>query len=132
MRYVFSGLEKLQNTTRQLWSERFGLRIFEGYGATETGPMLSMNTPMDNQPGTAGCFLPGIEYKLTPVPDLAGQRLWVRGPNVMLGYYTAQQPGVLQTPGVDDWHDSGDRVSISAAGHVSLLGRVKPLRETTA
>lgn len=64
VRYVFAGAEKLRESTRRTWSENFGVRIFEGYGTTETDPILSINTPMHNRAGSVGRMLPGISYQL--------------------------------------------------------------------
>ncbi len=130
IRYVFAGAEKLQEENRRVWSEKFGVRIFEGYGATETSPVLAANTPMENRPGTVGCFLPKIEYRLKPVPGIThGGQLLVRGPNVMLGYYLPDNPGQLVPPVTDDgeagWYDTGDIVEVDADGFVTIKGRVK-------
>ncbi len=125
VRYAFAGAEKLKDATRTLWAERFGVRIFEGYGSTETAPALTMNTPMFNRPGTVGRFLPGIEWRLEPVPGIErGGRLHVRGPNVMLGYMLADRPGELQPP-ADGWYDTGDVVEVDDEGYVKILGRAK-------
>ncbi|MGR9105488.1 MAG: AMP-binding protein [Gammaproteobacteria bacterium] len=129
VRYVFAGAEKLQDETRQLWSTKFGIRIFEGYGATETSPVLAANTPMDNSYGAVGRFLPGIEYRLEEVPGVAdGARLHVRGPNVMLGYLLAEHPGVIRSPHSrfgEGWYDTGDIVAVDEAGFLTIRGRAK-------
>ncbi len=123
LRYVFAGAEKLQPATQKLWNERFGIRIFEGYGTTEASPAVAINTPLASKPGTVGCFLPGIEYRLEAVPGMPGGRLFFRGPNRMMGYYLPEQPGVLTEAG--DWYDTGDIVSVDEQGFVTILGRAK-------
>ncbi|HEY1764980.1 MAG TPA: MFS transporter [Opitutaceae bacterium] len=123
LRYVFAGAEKLQPATQRLWNERFGIRIFEGYGTTEASPAIALNTPLAFKAGTVGCFLPGIEYRLDPVPGVEGGRLFFRGPNRMMGYYLPEQPGLLAESG--DWYDTGDIVSVDSQGFVTILGRAK-------
>ncbi|MFO1417563.1 MAG: AMP-binding protein [Methylotetracoccus sp.] len=129
MHYVFAGAEKLQADTRRLWAEKFGIRILEGYGVTETSPVLAVNTSMHYRQGTVGRLLPGIQYRLEPVPGIErGGRLHVHGPNVMLGYLTEQQPGVVIPPGSvygDGWHDTGDIVEVDEDGFVTIAGRAK-------
>jgi acyl-[acyl-carrier-protein]-phospholipid O-acyltransferase/long-chain-fatty-acid--[acyl-carrier-protein] ligase len=125
VRYVLAGAEPVKEATRRLWAEKFGLRILEGYGVTETAPALALNTPMFNRFGTVGRLLPGIEARLEPVPGIEeGGRLYVRGPNVMLGYLKSDQPGVLVRP-EEGWHDTGDIVTIDREGFVAIKGRAK-------
>lgn len=125
MRYIFAGAEKVKDETKQIYMERFGVRVLEGYGATETAPALTLNAPMHLKAGTVGRLLPGIEYRLDDVPGVEkGGRLYVRGPNVMLGYYLHDRPGVIQPP-EGGWHDTGDIVDIDAQGFVTILGRAK-------
>jgi acyl-[acyl-carrier-protein]-phospholipid O-acyltransferase/long-chain-fatty-acid--[acyl-carrier-protein] ligase len=125
MRYIFAGAEKLREETKHLFADRFGARVLEGYGATETAPVLAINTAMHSRNGTVGRFLPGIESRLEPVAGIdQGGRLYVRGPNVMLGYLRDTAPGVLEPP-PDGWYDTGDIVSVDAAGFITILGRVK-------
>jgi len=120
-----AGAEPVKQSTRDVWTEKFGVRILEGYGVTETAPVLALNTPMHNKFGTVGRFVPGIEARLEPVAGVeGGARLHVRGPNVMLGYLRVENPGVLEPP-PDGWHDTGDIVAIDEQGFVSIKGRAK-------
>ena len=125
LRYVFAGAEKLDEETRKSWSEKFGVRIFEGYGATETSPALSTNTPMHNKPGSVGRLMPAIKFKLEEIVGITdGKKLLVSGPNIMKGYLLNTNPGKI-TPLEDGWYDTGDIVSIDEKGYISIKGRAK-------
>jgi acyl-[acyl-carrier-protein]-phospholipid O-acyltransferase/long-chain-fatty-acid--[acyl-carrier-protein] ligase len=123
--FAIAGAERVKEDCRRMWADRFGKRILEGYGATETAPVIAVNTPSHARPGTVGRVLPGIETRLEPVPGFeGGERLSVRGDNVMLGYYRAEAPGVLEPP-PGGWYDTGDIVRVDADGFVSIVGRAK-------
>ncbi|HKS62003.1 MAG TPA: acyl-[ACP]--phospholipid O-acyltransferase, partial [Xanthobacteraceae bacterium] len=125
LRYILAGAEPVRASTRQTYMEKFGLRILEGYGVTETAPVLALNTPMFNKFGTVGRLMPGTTPRLEPVPGVdEGGRLYVKGPNVMLGYLKADNPGVIEPP-PDGWHDTGDIVTIDPQGFVTIKGRAK-------
>jgi acyl-[acyl-carrier-protein]-phospholipid O-acyltransferase/long-chain-fatty-acid--[acyl-carrier-protein] ligase len=128
-RFVISGGEKLNPEVSKLWFNKFGLRVYEGYGATECGPAMSLNTALAFRAGTVGRFLSGIEYRIIPVPGIEqGGVLHVRGPNLMLGYMFSDAPGVLQTPRSElgaGWYNTGDVVSVDDDGFVTIHGRVK-------
>ena len=129
LRFVCAGAEKVKEETRRLYADRFGVRILEGYGATETSPAITINTLLHSKAGTVGRLLPGMKARLTPVPGIedAG-RLAVSGPNIMMGYLKVDQPGVLQQPDHDpegSWHDTGDIVSIDSEGFITIKGRAK-------
>lgn len=126
IRYIFAGAEKLKEETRKVYAEKYGVRIFEGYGATETAPVISINTPMHNKPGTVGRLLPGITPKLERIEgiDEKAGKLIISGPNIMKGYLKSDMPGVLQPP-EDGWYDTGDIVAIDEAGYITIQGRMK-------
>jgi acyl-[acyl-carrier-protein]-phospholipid O-acyltransferase/long-chain-fatty-acid--[acyl-carrier-protein] ligase len=150
MRYLFAAAEKLQEATAQTWAQKFGVRILEGYGATECAPCVSVNTPLQPRYGSVGRLLPGMEYRLETVegvgeaesrePRAEGQnapstlpstldprpstgRLFVRGPNVMRGYLNADANAKFQALG--GWYDTGDIVSVDAEGYLHIRGRMK-------
>jgi acyl-[acyl-carrier-protein]-phospholipid O-acyltransferase/long-chain-fatty-acid--[acyl-carrier-protein] ligase len=124
VRCLFAAAEKVQDATFSNWAQRFGVRILEGYGATECSPTLSVNVGLASRHGSAGRFLPGIEWRLEEVPGVeTGGRLFVRGPNIMKGYL---HPGaVTPAPPPDGWYDTGDIVHVDADGFLYILGRLK-------
>lgn len=123
LQFVVCGAERVRAETHELLRQRFGVMLVEGYGVTETSPVISVNQPEDNRPGTTGRILPGIEHRLEPVEGIArGGRLFVRGPNVMAGYLSAS--GELEPPH-EGWHDTGDIVEVDGEGLVRILGRAK-------
>ena len=125
LRYIVAGAEPIKETTRRTYLEKFGLRILEGYGVTETSPVLALNTPMFNKFGTVGRLLPGMQARLEKVEGVDdGGRLLVTGPNVMLGYLRADKPGVLEPPH-EGWYDTGDIVAIDEQGYIAIKGRAK-------
>ncbi len=125
LRYIFAGAEKVRPETRAIYMQHFKKPIFEGYGVTETAPVLALSTWAHSREGSVGRLLPGIEARLEPVEGIEdGGRLLVRGPNVMLGYLKVEAPGVLEPP-PDGWYDTGDIVAIDTDGFVSIKGRAK-------
>jgi acyl-[acyl-carrier-protein]-phospholipid O-acyltransferase / long-chain-fatty-acid--[acyl-carrier-protein] ligase len=129
VRYVISGGEKLGSDVSRLFAEKFGLRIFEGYGATECAPVIALSTPQCFRAGTVGRLLPGVEMRLEARPGIPhGGVLHVRGPNLMLGYYLYDKPGVLQPPRSlfgAGWHCTGDVIDVDAEGVIAVVGRVR-------
>jgi len=125
LRYVIAGAEKLNEEVRKTYHEKFGIRILEGYGTTECAPVLSANTPMANRNGSVGQLMPGLEHRLEPVPGIdQGGLLYVRGENVMLGYYLFDAPAKLRPP-ENGWYNTGDIVDVDDEGFVHIKGRVK-------
>jgi acyl-[acyl-carrier-protein]-phospholipid O-acyltransferase / long-chain-fatty-acid--[acyl-carrier-protein] ligase len=125
LRYVVVGAEKLTEDVARSCFEKFGLRPFEGYGATECSPVIAVNTPFATRLGSVGELLPGIEARIAPVPGIEnGGILHVRGDNNMLGYL---REGGIESPASEfgaGWYETGDVVTIED-GFVTLQARLK-------
>ena len=113
------------------WHARTGLYICEGYGMSETSPLIALSPPDRIRMGSAGVILPETEVRIASLQS-AGQaasfnqagELWVRGPQVMRGYW--QHPGAtLQMITPDGWLKTGDIVSLSEDGYLTVLERQK-------
>ena len=126
LEFVVAGAERVRDETHHLFNTRFhGLKLLEGYGATEAAPVVAVNHPDRNRPGTVGQMLPGMEWRLDPVDGIdEGGRLYLRGPNVMKGYLSPDDPDEIE-PLKDGWHDTGDIVAVDEEGYVCILGRAK-------
>jgi acyl-[acyl-carrier-protein]-phospholipid O-acyltransferase/long-chain-fatty-acid--[acyl-carrier-protein] ligase len=126
LEFIVAGAEKVRAETIQLFARMGrGIPVLEGYGATEAAPVIAVNQPHDNHPGTVGKVLPGIDIRIDPIPGIAtGGRFYVRGANVMSGYLRDDGSGEVDPPH-EGWHDTGDVVEIDAEGCLKILGRVK-------
>jgi acyl-[acyl-carrier-protein]-phospholipid O-acyltransferase / long-chain-fatty-acid--[acyl-carrier-protein] ligase len=125
LRLAVCGAERVRDETRQLLRKKYSMDILEGYGVTETSPVAAANQPGAMRPGTVGRLVAGMEARLEPVEGIphAG-RLFLKGPNVMMGYIKSDHPGVIVPPD-GGWHDTGDVVSIDEEGFISIKGRLK-------
>ncbi len=125
VRFMYGGAEAIKPDTRNMWMERLGVKVMEGYGTTECSPLVCANNSIFNRFGSIGKIMPAMEYKIEPVPGIEkGGELVVRGPNVMLGYIMPDNPGVL-VPLQDGWYHTGDVVDIDEIGFVYIKDRIK-------
>ena len=98
-----------------------GLCVLQGYGLTETSPIVSANRPDDNVPASIGKTVPGVQVKIG-----AQNALMIKGPNVMLGYWNNPEAtrAMIQP---DGWLNSGDTARIDGQGHIFITGRLKEI-----
>ncbi|MGE0830482.1 MAG: AMP-binding protein [Hyphomonadaceae bacterium] len=119
------GAEKVKQETRDVYMAKFGVELLEGYGATEASPVVAVNIPGRNRPGSVGKILPAMEWRLEEVPGIKeGAKFLIKGPNVMKGYLDPSGSGAIEAPPAG-WHDTGDVVNVDENGYVTIIGRVK-------
>jgi len=100
-----------------------GIAVFQGYGITETSPVISVEHPRARKLGTVGPPIPEIEVRIDlPNEDGVGE-IWVKGPNVMLGYFN--NPQATAEVLTDGWYHTGDLGRFDSDGMLSICGRVK-------
>lgn len=125
IRFMFGGAEAVKPDTRNMWMERFGIRVLEAYGSTECSPVITANNRIFNRFGSIGKLLPALEYKINHVDGIEkGGELWIKGPNIMQGYIMPDNPGVL-VPLEGGWYHTGDVVEIDEIGFVYIRDRIK-------
>lgn len=122
LRIVVAGAEKLQDDVREIYKNKFGIRILEGYGATETSPIISLNTPKSYKEGTVGRLIPLMEARIAKVEGVKrGGNLLLKGPNVMKGYLIH---GKGYVP-CGEWYNTGDIAEIDKDGFIHIISRLK-------
>ena len=126
-----SGGEPLPKTVYDLFHEKTGVHLIEGYGLTETSPIISIDLPWQHEAGTVGHVLPNVEAQLRDenggvLSNDAEGELFVRGPSVMKGYYNKpdETAAVIDA---DGWFRTGDIVRFTESGHLKITGRAKDL-----
>ncbi|MDR1164788.1 MAG: MFS transporter [Deltaproteobacteria bacterium] len=125
VKYFILGAEKVKEKTLELYYRKMNLKLWEGYGVTEASPIVAVNSKVRSRDGSVGQFLPGIRYKILPVPGVAkGGRLLIKGPNVMMGYLLVDGDGE-PVPPEGGWYDTGDIVEVDGDGFVWIKGRFK-------
>ena len=120
---LISGGAPLSQKTEQFFTN-IGVNLYQGYGLSESSPVISVNTPTHHRFGTTGKVLPSQEVKL-----LDDGELLIRGPNVMKGYHN--QPEKTADTIEDGWLHTGDLASIDEDGYITIKSRKKELFKTS-
>lgn len=131
MKFCGAGGMAMTTSVSEEWTQKTQSPIYEGYGLTECSPVVAVNIPGKERAGTVGPVVPETETKVVDddgVEVAAGERgeLWVRGPQVMRGYWQQQEEtGDALTS--DGWFKTGDYVEISDDGYISIVDRKKDM-----
>ena len=130
LRFPISGGEPMPVAVAEAFAKRFGVDIFEGYGQTETAPVVSLNTPKARKLGTVGRALPDVEIAIwNDKNEVVGSgevgEVMVRGENVMEGYFHLEEETAKTI--TDGWLHTGDLGTMDREGFVSITGRLKEM-----
>ncbi len=131
LRIAVSGGDALPDPVRGAFRQKFGVDLLEGYGLTETSPVVCVNTPEDNRPGTVGRSLPGVRVRVCGPGDAElppGQEgeVQVRAPSVMAGYFNRPEETAAAFT-QDGWFRTGDLGRLDSDGYLTIAGRIKEL-----
>lgn len=131
VKYCISGGEPLPVSLINAFREKFGLELYEGFGLTETSPIVAMNTPWDHRPGSVGKPIPDVALRTVDdngqdTPRGVDGELYIKGPNVMQGYYN--RPDLTaEVMTSDGWFKTGDVARIDNDGFLYITGRKKDM-----
>jgi len=122
LKIVVAGAEKLKKDVKEKYERDFGIEILQGYGTTETSPIVALNTPTHHKPGTVGKLIPLMKSKIEKVEGISeGGSLLLKGPNVMKGYLIHGKGFVP----CGEWYNTGDIAEIDEDGYIHILSRLK-------
>jgi len=128
---AISGGEPLADATARGFRRQFGIELLQGYGLTETSPVVSLNLPDANRAGTVGRLIRNVEIRIVDdtgcdLPPGADGEIWIRGPGVMKGYHNRPDltAAVMASGG---WFKTGDVGRLDAQGYLSITGRKKEM-----
>jgi acyl-[acyl-carrier-protein]-phospholipid O-acyltransferase / long-chain-fatty-acid--[acyl-carrier-protein] ligase len=129
LRIIMAGGDKLTGSLRDMYLEKHGAKVLEGYGTTETSPVISVNTQEHNRFGSIGKVIPGAEVKIIDVeteqelPPGQEGKIYVRGRLVMKGYFYDLEETSLRIH--NGWYDTGDIGMFDNDGYLWHKGRLK-------
>ncbi len=131
IKFCGAGGMAMSTSVSEEWKQRTGNEIYEGYGLTECSPVVSVNLPGEVRTGTVGRLVPETELRVVNeegVDVQSGERgeAWIRGPQVMLGYW-GQEQATREAITEDGWFKSGDYVEVSDDGFISIVDRKKDM-----
>ena len=132
LKLAVSGGEALPGAVRESFEKVFNVPLLEGYGQTESSPVISFNMPWANKPGTVGKPIPDVQVKildpatLTELPADTTGEIWVGGPNIMKGYY--KRPDETKAAlSADGWLRTGDMGELTPDGFIRITGRLREM-----
>ncbi|MDD8012674.1 MAG: AMP-binding protein [Acidobacteriota bacterium] len=129
LRVAVAGADKTPDSLRQGFLEKHGLELCEGYGTTETSPVVSTNLPNANKPGSVGKVLPSVRVKIVDIssgetlPPGGEGKILVKGDLVMKGYFDDLEETSLRIK--DGWYETGDMGVLDEEGYLWHRGRLK-------
>ena len=130
LRLAIAGGEALPDDVRESFQRVFGVPVLEGYGQTESSPVVAFNLPNANRPGTVGKPIPGVKVKIVDPETMkdtsATGEIWVGGPGVMKGYHNRpEETAKALTP--DGWLRTGDMGELTEEGYIRITGRLREM-----
>ena len=129
VRIAVAGADKCPDVLREGYRKKHGITLLEGYGCTETSPVISVNIPSDNRPGSIGKTLNGVKVKIADIntgeelPRGKEGKLLAKGDLIMKGYFDDLEETSLRIK--DGWYDTGDMGMIDEDGYLWHRGRLK-------
>ncbi len=132
LKLAIAGAEALPSEVRESFEKTFGIPLLEGYGQTESSPVISFNMPWANSPGTAGKPIRDVQVRIVDpdaLSDMPAQQtgeIWVKGPNVMKGYHNRPEE-TAKTLTAGGWLRTGDMGQLTPDGYIRITGRLREM-----